>query len=293
MASVTLQAAPSQAGTASTVQSGMKAVLLHVQDDDGLEAQLQAALDLARASGGHVTCLHVTPMSTFAGYESYGGAYVLTDLLQHLEEHQAAVRARIEARLASADVAWSYEQQTTDPATALVDHGALADLIVMGRSQDSSGSAYRPMSVIGGVLAASRTPLLICAKDQKGFDPFGPAVVAWNGSFEAANALRAALPLLAQASTVHIVTVDDDKQYDFPPLGASEYLSRHGVHAELVRESKGTLSVEDRIVATAQGLGAAYLVMGAYGHSRAREFLFGGVTRSLLKECPLPMVLSR
>jgi nucleotide-binding universal stress UspA family protein len=99
--------------------------------------------------------------------------------------------------------------------------------------------------------------------------------------------------LLKQASAVHIVTVDDDKHYDFPPLGASEYLSRHNVQSELVRESKGTLSVEDRIVATAQGLGAAYLVMGAYGHTRAREFLFGGVTHSLLKECPLPLIAAR
>lgn len=203
------------------------------------------------------------------------------------------MRARIEAQLVNEDVAWSYEQQTIDPVTALVNRGALADLIVLGRSQDKSGSAYQPISVIGKVLAASHTPLLVCAKDKQGFNPFGPAVIAWNGSFEAANALRAALPLLLQASAVHIVTVDEDKQYDFPPLGASEYLSRHGVHAELIRESKGTLSIEDRIVASAQGLGAAYLVMGAYGHSRAREFLFGGVTRSLLNDCPLPLILSR
>jgi nucleotide-binding universal stress UspA family protein len=60
-----------------------------------------------------------------------------------------------------------------------------------------------------------------------------------------------------------------------------------------VREAKGTLSVEDRIVATAQGLGAACLVMGAYGHTRAREFLLGGVTRSLLQECPLALVVAR
>jgi nucleotide-binding universal stress UspA family protein len=203
------------------------------------------------------------------------------------------MRARIEAQLASEDIAWSYVRQTSDPVSALVEYGALADLIVVGRSQPSQGSAYRPLSIIGDVLNASHTPLLVCSQDHKRFDPLGPAVVAWNGSFEAANALRAALPLLKQASAVHIVTVDEDKDFDFPPLGASEYLSCHDIQSELVREGKGTLSVEERIVATAQGLGAAYLVMGAYGHTRAREFLFGGVTRSLLRECPLPIIAMR
>jgi nucleotide-binding universal stress UspA family protein len=72
-----------------------------------------------------------------------------------------------------------------------------------------------------------------------------------------------------------------------------EYLSRHGIHAEMIDDNAGTLTIADRLVATATSLGASYLVMGAYGHSRAREFLFGGVTRSLLKECPLALVIAR
>lgn len=274
-------------------QGGMKSVLLHVQDDEGLEARLQTALAIARASGGHLTCMHVTPMSAFVGFETFGGAYVLTDLLTRLEEHEAAMRARIEARLEKEDVAWSYGQQRSDPVSALVSSGALADLIVLGRSRHSQSATYRPMSIIGEVLSSSHTPLLVNSNDNMRFDPLGPAVIAWNGSFEAANALRAALPLLRQASSVNIVIVDEDTNFDFPPLGASEYLSRHDVHAEMIRETKGSHSVEDRLVATASALGASYLVMGAYGHNRAREFLFGGVTRSLLKECPLPLVITR
>lgn len=293
MTSVMRQPELSHAAGPSIGQAGMKSVLLHIQDDDGLEARMQAALAIARASGGHLTCMHVTQMSAFVGFEPFGGAYVSTELLNQLEAHETAMRGRIEAHMVREDVAWTYERQTSDPVSALVDHGALADLIVLGRSQNSRSPAYRPISIIGQMLNSSHTPLLVCSKDQKRFDPLGTAVVAWNGSFEAANALRAALPLLSQASAVHIVTVDEDKDFDFPPLGASEYLSRHGVHAEMIRESRGTQSVDERLVATAQSLGASYLVMGAYGHSRAREMLFGGVTRSLLKECALPLVLAR
>ena len=293
MISVMLQPELSDAKAPQSGQAGMKSVLLHIQDDEELEGRLQVALAIVRASGGHLTCIHVTPMNAFVGFEPLGGAYVLTDLLTQLEEHEAELRARIEAHLRTEDVAWSYERQTSDPASALVNSGALADLIVLGRSQHSQSETYRSMSLIGAMLRSSHTSLLVCPKDQKRFDPLGPAVVAWNGSFEAANALRAALPLLKQASAVHIVTVDEDKEFDFPPLGASEYLSRHDVHAEMIRESKGTQSVDEKLVATASRLGASYLVMGAYGHNRAREILFGGVTRSLLKECSLPLVLAR
>lgn len=293
MTTIMLQPELSQPAASSNKEGGMKSLLLHVQNDEGLESRLQMALALARSAGGHVSCLQVTPMNVFGGIEAYGAGYVMADLIKQLEEQELALRAQIEARLAKEDVAWSYEHVTTTPGSALVNAGALADLIVVGRFQHGQSAIYSPASILSELLQSSHTPLLICAKDQKGFDPFGPAVIAWNGSFEAANALRAALPLLKQASAVHIVTVEDDKHYDFPPLGASEYLSRHGIKSELVREAKGTLSVENRIVATAQGLGAAYLVMGAYGHSRAREFLFGGVTRGLLKECPLPLIAAR
>jgi nucleotide-binding universal stress UspA family protein len=293
MTTMMLQSEMSQPAAGSSNQGGMKSLLLHLQDDEGLEARLQTALAIARASSGHLTCLQVTPMNAFVGFETFGAGYVMADLIKQLEDQEAALRARIEERLAKEDVAWSYQHQTAAPGSALVDAGALADLIVVGRFQHSVSTAYRPRSILDEIVQSSHTPLLICSKDQESFDPFGVAVVAWNGSFEAANALRAALPLLSQASAVHIVTVDDDKHYDFPPLGASEYLARHNVQSELVREAKGTLSVEDRIVATAQGLGAACLVMGAYGHTRAREFLLGGVTRSLLQECPLALVVAR
>ncbi len=293
MTSLMLQPELNHAATSASARAGVKSLLLHVQDDEGLEARLQVALAIVRASSGHLTCAQVMPANAFGGIETFGAGYVMADIFKQFEEQETALRARIEARLQKEDVAWSYEQRTTLPSEALVNAGALADMIVVGRFAHTQSAVQRPGSLLGDILQASHTPLLICSKDQKSFDPFGTAVVAWNGSFEAANALRAALPLLRQASAVHIVTVDDGKHYDFPPLGASEYLARHDVRSELVSETKGTLSVEDRIVFTAQGCDAAYLVMGAYGHSRAREFLFGGVTRSLLKDCPIPIVAAR
>lgn len=293
MTSVMFQTELSHSEAPQSITGGIKSVLLHIQDDKGLEDRLQAALAIARASGGHLTCLHVTPFTPYSGYEGFGGAYVMSGLIKEIDEHEAAMRARIEARLEQEDVAWSYQQLTSDPGAALTQAGALADLIVVGRFNHNLGSTRQTMSLYGDLLGSSRTPLLICAKGQTGFDPFGPAVIAWNASFEAANALRAALPLLQQASAVHVVTAIEQKDRDLPPLDAVEYLSRHGIHAEVIEGSPENANIAEWLVETAKGLGASYLVLGAYSHSRAREYLFGGVTRSLLDECPLALVAAR
>lgn len=271
----------------------MKSVLLHVQDDDGLEARLQAALSIVRASSGHLSCLHVTPINAYVAFDGFGGVFVMNDIMKALDEQEAKMRGKIETHLAREDVSWSYDQTTADPTYALASRGALADLIVLGRARHSKTAAYPAMAMFGDLLKASRTPIMIYPEGKKSFDPLGPAVVGWNGSFEAANALRAALPLLKKASTVHVVAIDEDKELDFPSLDASEYLSRHDVKTEVHSESRGSLKVAEKLVSVAEALDASTLVMGAYGHSRAREYWFGGVTRSLLTDCPVPLILAR
>ncbi|MBW8294475.1 universal stress protein [Sphingopyxis sp.] len=271
----------------------MKSVLLHVQDDDGMESRLQTALSIVRSSNGHLSCLHVTPINAYVAFDNFGGTFVMNDIMKALEEQEARMRSKIEAHLTHEDVAWSYDQTTSDATHALVSHGALADIIIVGRSRHSQIAAYPALAMFGDLLKASRTPILVQPEGNKGLDPVGTAVVAWNGSFEAGNALRAALPLLQQASAVHIVAIDEAKDLDFPSLDASEYLSRHNISSEVISDSKGSYTVAEKLVATAQTLDASYLVMGAYGHSRAREYWFGGVTRSTLVECPVPLILSR
>lgn len=270
----------------------MKSVLLHVQDDDCLEARLQAALAIVRASGGHLHCFHVMPVGLYPDGFGISTGFILGDVLEHAEEQEAALRQRLEEQLGSEDVAWSYEKSHVDPTQALVSRGALADVIVLGRARHKQSPGFPVMTMFGDLLRASRTPLLVYPDDQERFDPLGPALVAWNGTIEASNALRAALPLLKLAESVHVLSVDEAKGLDFPALGASQYLSQHGVHAERSTSDAGGREIDEVLVATARKLGASYMVMGAYGHSRAREYVFGGVTRNLLKHCPLPILMS-
>lgn len=271
----------------------MKSILLHVQDDNGLENRLQIALSMTRASNGHLSCLHVTPINAYVAFDGFGGVFAMSDIMKVLDEQETKVRSMIETHLAKEDVSWSYEQTTADPTYSLVKHGSLADVIVIGRPEHKKTVAYPSMAIFGDILKASRTPILVCPEGQKRFDPLGPVVIGWNGSFEAANAMRLALPLLKQASAVHIVSVGEERDLDFPSLSASKYLSRHDVASELHSEPKGSRTIQEKLVAVAQALDATRIVIGAYGHSRAREYWFGGVTRSLLADCPIPLVLAR
>ena len=270
----------------------MKSVLLHVQDDAGLDNRLQAALSIVRATAGHLNCLHVTPTFQYVNSDGVGGMFVMQNLTEKFLEYGAQMQARIEAQLTNEDVSWNYEEISGDPTSVLVSRSSLADLIIMGRYH-SSDDSYSPISTMGDVLRSARTPILVQPEDLGTFDPFGVALVAWNGSFEAANALRAAMPMLKYASDVHIVTVEEPKDHLLPSLDASTYLSRHGITSELHTKSASNVTVDHILLTTAEIVDAKYLVMGGYGHSRAREFLFGGVTRSLLKAFPIPLIMAR
>ena len=103
---------------------------------------------------------------------------------------------------------------------------------------------------------------------------------------EGSHALRLALPMLAKAKAVHVVTVLEDKS-GFPATDACEYLARHGVASELHEWQRNGRRVADVLREAAAKLGASYIVMGAYGHSRIREAVLGGVTRDLLDDSDL------
>jgi nucleotide-binding universal stress UspA family protein len=120
-------------------------------------------------------------------------------------------------------------------------------------------------------------------------------VVAWNGSAEAAHALRAAVPLLACSCKVTLVSVAEpaDKQrFDFPSTDGAKYLSRHGIESEMVEIPQGQAKIADTLFSAAQMREASLMVMGAYGHSRLAEMLMGGVTRRTLSEPQMPILLA-
>lgn len=269
----------------------MKSVLLYVNDDSGLDARIQAALDLTRALKGHLHCLRTNPYHPQMAFDGVTGMSVMYDIGKYARKIDIQLKAEIEKRLASEDVPWDYQEANADPARALARNSALADVMVLSSCSGARDNTL-PLGIFGDVVFNTHIPVVVQPDSVRKFDSVGPAVVAWNGSFEAGNALRAAVPLLALASDVHIVVVEEDKDHDLPPLEASEYLSRYGIKSKIHDLAAGGSSVQAILLSTVDTLDASYMVMGAYGHSRAREFLFGGVTRNLLRDCPVPLVVA-
>lgn len=266
----------------------MKNILLLVHDDLGQEARFQAALDVGRAVGGHLTCLDVTILPTIVA-PGYTGDAGFSILLADEHTRESANRARLEARMAKEDVPWDWVDATGEPTSCLKAEAALADLIVINCQLDDF-SLPDMRAVAGGLIVASRCPVLAVPQGHERLDP-DSAMIAWDGSSAAAAALRAAVPLLRCATNVVLVEIDDGS-VALPAEAAASYLSRHGVHATIRRLPSGHRNAAEIITTEASSGNFGYVVMGGFGHSRFVEALFGGVTRALLTNSPVPVFLA-
>jgi nucleotide-binding universal stress UspA family protein len=279
----------------STVQEAaaapIKSILFVVHEDPGLEARLQAALSLARACSAHLQLLQVIPLEAYTVVDAYGGNFVSGEIVEALEEQSAKVRSRLEEHLKKEDVSWSYEVTSSATLPELIRNAAFADLVFIGRKPNWFEFSRTGPGLVGALVCGTRAPLCIPGDERKTFDPFGSAVIAWNGSIEGANAVRSAIGLLRMAASVRVVRYVEDKNMAFPDTALLKYLSRHGVHAEIESHLPKTQIAGD-LIDFASRAGAEFIVMGGYSHSRAGEFLFGGVTSELLRGCPISLVIA-
>lgn len=266
----------------------MKNVLVLMHDDAGQEARFQAALDLTRALDGHLTCVDVSVVPVFVGdYAEMGGTALL---MADEQARESANKTRMEARLKIEEVPYSWVDQSGFLSQSVRDATAMADVVVLNREIDDI--KYPDMvQLVGELVVKTGKPILAVPASAKRFDVFGPALVAWDGSSHAEAALRAALPLLTHASTVTVLEIDDGSLKQ-PAAEAASYLSRHAIKSTIQRDIAMSDLPSTMILDTIDALGAAYLVMGGFGHSRFVEATLGGVTRRMLKECPVPLLLA-
>ncbi len=277
--------------------AGPKTILVHLQSDSTLQNRLENALSLARASGAHIQCLHVTPAEAYVAYESLGGLLIISDAIAAIDDRNASLQARVEMKLANEDVSWDFIHTTGSIVGSILSHAALADLIVTGREPRQAQVMGPSLGFLGDLISRSRTPVFIPSEDRDSIDPSAPAIIAWDGSHAAADAIRASISLLKMASAVHVVSVTQGPSAAFPGVLLLEYLSRHGIHAEMSVDPDGTDRSAHAYVAAvlmekAALVGAATIVMGGYNHSRIGEYVFGGVTRTLLEGCTVPLVIA-
>jgi nucleotide-binding universal stress UspA family protein len=174
-------------------------------------------------------------------------------------------------------------------------HAYYADLVVIARPE-SAGETAAPPGLAESLVLSSGRPIIV-------FPPRGTVsqvrriLVAWSATRESIRAVADALPLLARAKAVEVLVVDHERNRgghgQEPGADIARHLARHGAHVEVRRLSSGGKDVGRLLLSQAAAFGADLLVMGAYGHSHLREWMFGGVTRTVLYEAGLPVLMSR
>jgi nucleotide-binding universal stress UspA family protein len=271
--------------------AGMRSILLHIDGEEGQAARVEAALDLARAWEGHITCVQVSPFRRgYVGINALGGAVAIPEFIEEMEQAKAERRERLEGRFRSEQVQWSWLELTGEVAQSLIDLSRLTDVVVLNGPGEGPWSMVNALSLAGEIIVHARPPALVMPAMRRSLDCFGRALVAWNGSPESCNALKASLPMLSGASGVHIA-IATREETAFPATMASEYLGWHGIKSDLHEIELGTREVWEGLLHEAAQIGAAYIVMGGYGHSRFREAVLGGATREMLKNANLPLLI--
>ena len=266
-----------------------RTILLELVDDAQNEARIHFGCQLAERFEAELVGIHVSlPPFVPVGYGE-GAAYVGPEIFEAQREANRLVRERVEAafrrltrpaKLAVRDI---YEEG--DPGELIVEAARTVDLTVAAQP---AGDILAPHPIDHVILSAGG-PVLMLPRTSWGERPGRRPVVAWNGSREAARALKDALPFLVTADEVTVVAAGEDAAANLEAAGAM--LKRHAAKVVL-RQIEPAATAGATLLGAAEAAGGDLLVMGAYGHSRLREIVLGGATREVLRGAGLPVLFS-
>jgi nucleotide-binding universal stress UspA family protein len=274
-----------------------KTILVHLNDKRRTKAVLGPAIELARRTEAHLVGLHVYAAVPAAPVTVPYGAKVLGSLVAaERQETEAIAAAFAEATRNQPFVAeWrAVKVPHVDLAAVVMDHGRAADLIVAGQT-DPDWDLSPLMDFPERLALESGRPVLVVPYVGTYPDMGRNVVVAWKPGREAARAVFDALPILEAAETVTILEIKHKGEATdalAPDTTIAAALGRHGIKP-VVRSSVAVdISVGDEILSRLADFGADLLVMGAYGHSRMRELVFGGATRHIARHMTVPTLFS-
>lgn len=292
--------------SSGTYRGAVRAILVPVSGSETDRVVLAAAWAIAEPLQAHLEFLHLRlkleSAITRSQHSDVSRHPAMGDVLGHLALEQANLSAsaanyvrhfchehgialsdkRSGTGALSAD--W-LEENAAEPARLLF-HARHMDLTVLGRAQHDD---CMPATLLEQVLQESGHPLLVVAGSVSR-PLLGTIVLGWKDSAASARAVAAALPLLQLARRVVIVNVAEDNSPGLEALhDVRRQLAWHDVTAELLHLGDGIATAEEVLPQVVRDVNAGLLVIGGFGHSRLRETVFGGVTRSLLKRAEIPL----
>lgn len=276
----------------------LRDLTVKVDDSPASEARIAAAVELAGRFDAHLTALYLIPEIVLPiAAQGYIGADIQSSIERQEQERAEAVFAQFRRAAEAEDL--EYDTRTDRGAIAsfaarLELHSRYTDLLIIGQPDQSAQVPSGP-SPEDVVLNAASSVLVI---PFIGLKPgFGKRVmVAWNASREAARAVKNAMPFLEQAETVDIVTFRPregaDAHGELPGADIALHLARHGLQVNVQHLEGHDIDVGNALLSHAADRNSDLLVMGCYGHSRLREWVVGGATRTVLGSMTLPAIMA-
>lgn len=281
---------------------GYKDVLVTLDSAPSSRARIELAAGLAERFSAHLVGLHhsLSPDAPFApGYFEYFNPSfdaVNEQLAEQIRAEEAAMRGVFEEIAFRHSLSAEWRQDVGYPSQAAALHGRYVDLLVLGQPDpDYRYTALFQPSPAEVTLGVGR-PVLVVPYAGKWGGIGRRVVIGWDASRPATRAVNDALPFLIAAETVTVLTIDPKDRPcghgEVPGADIALHLARHGIKATAQSTVSAGIGVGNALLSRVSDLGADLLVMGAYGHSRERELVFGGATRTVLATMTVPVLMA-
>jgi len=275
---------------------GYKTILVHCDASRGTAGRLGIAVALADRFAGHVVGLHVrqafqAPAFTDAG-PAMDSLYRTYETTMRAEEAMATAAFRDAVGNQGISSEWRVADGYVDE--ILAAEARVADLVIVGQAEPDSPPTATPDDLAEDIAMAAECPVLIVPYIGAAKPPGKTVMLCWNDSREAKHAAVGALPLLAAADKVIVLIIDPkaSRGREEPGADVAVWLARHGVKVTVQRDSAADSDVGGVILSRAADHDVDLIVMGIYGHSRMRERVLGGASRTLLASMTAPLLVA-
>ena len=275
-----------------------KNILLHLDHSSGCRNRLETAFELARRYGATITGLFVVPNYVVPSYvEAQISVDLITDVTEKAIARATQTLADYQKLADEANANMEAHVLEGQVIPILREHSKYADLLLLGQDHpdDPDNTSY---GLADALLFEGACACMVVPHSGKVEAPGKRVLVTWNASRESAHALREAMPFLSGAESVVVLStepdgIDTDIARGHPHAQElARFLESHGIDSVSSGISDTDMSPSDAITGQAADMNADLIVMGAYGHARLREIILGGVTRDLLKQAPVTLLLA-
>jgi nucleotide-binding universal stress UspA family protein len=276
---------------------GYKTILVHCDADPKAAHRLEIATELANRHGAYLVGLHIQePFDAPAMVDStaaMGNVFAVFE--ETAKANLAAARATFAKAVKSAQLSTEWRSEDGYIEARLAIHARYADLVVLGQA-DPGAPSFTPLDLPETLALSSGRPILVVPHIGAPAEPAKTVMLCWNSSRESARAASDALPFLRAAEKVIVLCVDPrSSAYGHgaePGADVAAWLSRHGIKVTVQRDVAADSDVGSVILSRAADHGVDLIVMGLYGHSRLRELVLGGASRTLLASMTVPVFMS-